>query len=163
MHAAGAGVIGEYDRCAFRAPGTGSFRGSAASNPTVGMAGAHLLNIACRTILNTTESEADQPFGMQVHDRRNFLMWRAASSERNWADPVPYAAGWDRPREGAPAVAHHRNPTCHKQSLLASPDPFICSNFRLQASWRRSRSCGRMWSWWCRPHYWTLPLLVPYY
>lgn len=87
MHAAGAGVIGEYDRCAFRAPGTGSFRGSAASNPTVGMAGARLLNVACRTILNTAESDANFPFGVQVHDRRNFFMWRAASSERNWADP----------------------------------------------------------------------------
>jgi dinuclear metal center YbgI/SA1388 family protein len=37
--AAGAGIIGEYDRCSFRLPGTGTFRGSAASNPTVGTPG----------------------------------------------------------------------------------------------------------------------------
>lgn len=41
MHRAGAGVIGEYDSCAFRSRGTGSFRGSDASNPTIGTAGSH--------------------------------------------------------------------------------------------------------------------------
>lgn len=40
MAAAGAGVIGEYDLCSFAAPGRGSFRGSANSKPTVGVAGA---------------------------------------------------------------------------------------------------------------------------
>jgi dinuclear metal center YbgI/SA1388 family protein len=37
--AAGAGVIHEYDHCSFRLPGVGTFRGSAASNPSVGQAG----------------------------------------------------------------------------------------------------------------------------
>ena len=37
--AAGAGVIGEYDSCSFRLAGTGTFRGSAVSNPTVGQPG----------------------------------------------------------------------------------------------------------------------------
>ena len=36
---AGAGVIGEYDDCGFRVAGTGSFRGSDRSNPTVGERG----------------------------------------------------------------------------------------------------------------------------
>jgi dinuclear metal center YbgI/SA1388 family protein len=36
---AGAGVIGEYDACSFRVPGTGTFRPSAAANPTVGERG----------------------------------------------------------------------------------------------------------------------------
>lgn len=40
VHRAGAGVIGEYDSCAFQAPGTGRFRGSDASNPTIGTAGS---------------------------------------------------------------------------------------------------------------------------
>lgn len=42
VHGAGAGVIGEYDSCAFRAPGTGSFRSSDASNPHIGSAGEGL-------------------------------------------------------------------------------------------------------------------------
>lgn len=33
---AGAGVIGEYDRCSFRVAGTGTFRPSPAANPSVG-------------------------------------------------------------------------------------------------------------------------------
>jgi len=33
---AGGGVIGEYNRCSFRTNGTGTFRGSASANPTVG-------------------------------------------------------------------------------------------------------------------------------
>ncbi|MFQ3651906.1 MAG: Nif3-like dinuclear metal center hexameric protein, partial [Gemmataceae bacterium] len=37
--AVGAGVIGEYDSCSFRIPGTGTFRGSMRSNPTVGKPG----------------------------------------------------------------------------------------------------------------------------
>jgi dinuclear metal center YbgI/SA1388 family protein len=36
---AGAGRIGEYDRCSFAHPGRGSFRGSERSNPAVGTAG----------------------------------------------------------------------------------------------------------------------------
>jgi dinuclear metal center YbgI/SA1388 family protein len=37
--AAGAGVIGNYDHCSFRLPGVGTFRGSEASNPSVGQRG----------------------------------------------------------------------------------------------------------------------------
>ena len=36
---AGAGVIGEYDRCTWQTTGTGTFRGSEKSNPTIGRAG----------------------------------------------------------------------------------------------------------------------------
>ncbi len=36
---AGAGVIGQYDLCAFETLGTGHFRGGAGANPTVGRAG----------------------------------------------------------------------------------------------------------------------------
>jgi dinuclear metal center YbgI/SA1388 family protein len=39
MAAAGAGIIGNYDHCSFRAPGTGTFRGSAAAHPAVGQTG----------------------------------------------------------------------------------------------------------------------------
>lgn len=39
MFAAGAGVIGEYRECSFRLAGTGTFHGSAASNPTLGTKG----------------------------------------------------------------------------------------------------------------------------
>ncbi|HLR85086.1 MAG TPA: Nif3-like dinuclear metal center hexameric protein, partial [Nocardioidaceae bacterium] len=39
LSVAGAGNIGEYDRCYFTTPGTGSFRPSAAANPTIGSAG----------------------------------------------------------------------------------------------------------------------------
>jgi dinuclear metal center YbgI/SA1388 family protein len=38
---AGAGVIGEYSHCSFTLSGTGSFRGSAASNPAVGRPGRY--------------------------------------------------------------------------------------------------------------------------
>lgn len=36
---AGAGIIGDYTRCSFRLQGRGTFKGSSASNPTVGQAG----------------------------------------------------------------------------------------------------------------------------
>lgn len=36
MHNAGAGVIGEYSNCSFRTFGTGTFKGSEKSNPSVG-------------------------------------------------------------------------------------------------------------------------------
>ena len=36
---AGAGVIGNYDRCGFSSPGTGSFRGSESTNPFAGERG----------------------------------------------------------------------------------------------------------------------------
>ncbi|VTS05651.1 Nif3-like dinuclear metal center hexameric protein [Tuwongella immobilis] len=39
LFAAGAGQIGEYRECSFRTAGTGTFFGSAASNPTIGQAG----------------------------------------------------------------------------------------------------------------------------
>lgn len=39
LWSAGAGQIGEYSRCGFVLEGTGSFQGSAASNPAVGQAG----------------------------------------------------------------------------------------------------------------------------
>lgn len=37
--AAGGGVIGNYDHCSFRSPGTGAFRGNEESNPAIGAAG----------------------------------------------------------------------------------------------------------------------------
>ena len=36
---AGAGHIGRYSACSFRAPGTGTFFGEAGANPVVGVAG----------------------------------------------------------------------------------------------------------------------------
>ncbi|MFD1140534.1 Nif3-like dinuclear metal center hexameric protein [Larkinella insperata] len=39
LYEAGVGQIGKYDRCSFRAEGTGTFRGNAESNPTLGEAG----------------------------------------------------------------------------------------------------------------------------
>lgn len=36
MYAAGGGKVGEYDECSFQIKGTGSFRGSENSNPTIG-------------------------------------------------------------------------------------------------------------------------------
>jgi len=36
LHTAGAGVIGEYEKCSFRNEGVGTFKGSEKSNPTVG-------------------------------------------------------------------------------------------------------------------------------
>ncbi len=39
MYLAGAGIIGEYSNCSFRTKGTGTFRGSDKSNPTVGTKG----------------------------------------------------------------------------------------------------------------------------
>jgi dinuclear metal center YbgI/SA1388 family protein len=39
LFAAGAGRIGEYSECSFRLAGTGTFHGSAASNPTIGQKG----------------------------------------------------------------------------------------------------------------------------
>lgn len=39
LAAAGAGVIGDYDRCAFLSSGTGTFRPGATANPTIGTPG----------------------------------------------------------------------------------------------------------------------------
>lgn len=41
MFAAGAGHIGAYDRCSFRSSGTGTFRGSTATDPFIGTPGVH--------------------------------------------------------------------------------------------------------------------------
>ena len=41
MSAAGAGIIGQYTRCSFRIPGTGTFLGSQTSNPAIGKAGRY--------------------------------------------------------------------------------------------------------------------------
>jgi len=41
MADAGAGIIGEYEKCSFRIPGTGTFQGSAQSAPAVGRAGQY--------------------------------------------------------------------------------------------------------------------------
>ncbi len=41
MSAAGAGAIGEYEKCSFRIPGTGTFRGSEQSAPAIGQAGRY--------------------------------------------------------------------------------------------------------------------------
>ncbi|WP_370086688.1 Nif3-like dinuclear metal center hexameric protein [Ekhidna sp.] len=39
MYNAGAGSVGNYDRCSFQLEGTGTFRGNESSNPTVGQQG----------------------------------------------------------------------------------------------------------------------------
>lgn len=39
VFAAGGGVIGAYEQCSFRTPGTGTFFGTAGANPTVGQVG----------------------------------------------------------------------------------------------------------------------------
>jgi dinuclear metal center YbgI/SA1388 family protein len=39
LFAAGAGVIGQYEECSFRLPGTGTFFGTDSTNPTVGQKG----------------------------------------------------------------------------------------------------------------------------
>ena len=39
IHQAGGGIIGEYSHCSFRTKGTGTFKGSAKSNPSVGNKG----------------------------------------------------------------------------------------------------------------------------
>lgn len=39
MAAAGAGVIGDYQRCAYTSPGTGTFRPAGGANPTIGEVG----------------------------------------------------------------------------------------------------------------------------
>jgi len=39
LSAAGAGLIGKYERCAFLSSGTGTFRGQAGTNPAIGKAG----------------------------------------------------------------------------------------------------------------------------
>lgn len=39
IFAGGGGVIGAYEQCSFRTPGTGTFFGTVGSNPTVGQAG----------------------------------------------------------------------------------------------------------------------------
>jgi dinuclear metal center YbgI/SA1388 family protein len=40
MSGAGAGIIGNYDRCSFRIGGTGTFRGNAGSSPAIGTRGS---------------------------------------------------------------------------------------------------------------------------
>ena len=41
LFAAGAGQVGEYDRCSFRSEGTGSFRGREGTDPFIGQPGKH--------------------------------------------------------------------------------------------------------------------------
>ena len=46
MHGAGAGVIGDYDCCAFQQPGTGSFRCGAGTTPAIGTPGTPNLSFS---------------------------------------------------------------------------------------------------------------------
>lgn len=39
IHQSGGGLIGEYSHCSFRTPGTGTFKGSTESNPSIGTKG----------------------------------------------------------------------------------------------------------------------------
>ena len=39
IHQSGSGIIGEYSHCSFRTPGTGTFKGSDESNPSIGTKG----------------------------------------------------------------------------------------------------------------------------
>ena len=39
INQAGGGIIGEYSNCSFRIPGTGTFKGSDAASPTIGVKG----------------------------------------------------------------------------------------------------------------------------
>jgi dinuclear metal center YbgI/SA1388 family protein len=39
IHQSGGGIIGEYSHCSFRTPGTGTFKGSDESNPSIGTKG----------------------------------------------------------------------------------------------------------------------------
>ena len=47
MFAAGAGQIGQYSQCSFRIPGTGTFFGSDATNPTLGQKGGAKKSVNC--------------------------------------------------------------------------------------------------------------------
>jgi dinuclear metal center YbgI/SA1388 family protein len=59
MFAAGAGHIGPYSQCSFRIPGTGTFFGSDASNPTLGQRGRREEVSEFRLEVICPESQAD--------------------------------------------------------------------------------------------------------
>src|SRR5205814_1629613 len=59
MFAAGAGHIGQYRECSFRLPGTGTFFGSEAANPTVGQKGRREEVPEWRLEILTPESAID--------------------------------------------------------------------------------------------------------
>ncbi len=60
MSAAGAGVIGEYEKCSFRIPGTGTFRGSEKSSPAIGQAGRYETVVEIRLEMVVPEAKLAQ-------------------------------------------------------------------------------------------------------
>lgn len=72
---AGAGGIGEYTRCAFLTPGTGTFKGSEVSNPAVGQAGKQ-------------ESVPEVRFEMVVPADRAAAVVRAATTAHPYEEPA---------------------------------------------------------------------------
>ncbi|MEL7239386.1 MAG: Nif3-like dinuclear metal center hexameric protein, partial [Planctomycetota bacterium] len=63
MHEAGAGHIGRYDRCSFRTPGTGTFRGDNTTSPTIGTAGQleHVDEVRFETVVRAAGARDDPP------------------------------------------------------------------------------------------------------
>lgn len=100
---AGAGIIGEYRECAFTSPGTGSFRGSDRSNPTLGERGMleeveeHRLEMVCPkrrldVILKALwevhpyEEVAYDLYPLSGYKSDSHYLWRG-----NLAEPTPLA------------------------------------------------------------------------
>jgi dinuclear metal center YbgI/SA1388 family protein len=84
LFAAGAGHIGQYSECSFRLPGTGTFFGSEATNPTVGQKGR-------REEVSEWRLEAVCPEGRLEHVLA--AMCRAHSYEEPAYDVYPLRVG----------------------------------------------------------------------
>lgn len=116
LAAAGAGAIGAYDRCAFTAPGTGTFRPLVGANPTIGSVG-------------TVETVAETRLEMVLPRHRRAAVVAALRAAHPYeepafdvtetvplpggvgigrvcdlAEPEPLAAFLDRVRGGLPAT-----------------------------------------------------------
>lgn len=136
MSEAGAGVIGEYDRCSFRVAGTGTFRPSAAANPAAGERGR-------------VNEEAEDRVEMMVPHRRLAqvveALWQAHPYEEVAYDVYPTMATTS-PHKGLGRVGDLAEPVTLRSvcDRLAAglPAPHLRVAGDLEKPVRRVAACG---------------------
>lgn len=130
---AGAGDIGEYSECTFRTAGTGTFRGSAASRPAVGKAGAFEEVAEWRL---ETRLPASQRRGVETALRKAHPYEEPAYDIYRLADGLPRGLGrvgvMKRPRTVSALAKHLRR-------QLKAPG--------IQIAGQESRMVGRLAVW----------------
>jgi hypothetical protein len=86
VFAAGAGRIGDYERCSWYAPGVGTFRGGEGTKPAIGKAGQeeHVEELRVETVVPAarTKDVVDALLAAHPYEEVAFDLYPLASFER---------------------------------------------------------------------------------